>query len=99
MFKLFKNCKGNILAVTAISMFAIVLMMSFAIDVSQVLTARNQLQVAADAAALAGASGLITSQSLARSRAISFAAKNNCLNNGVNIGAGNISFPTASIPL
>ena len=51
----FKDEKGTILALTAVSGVMIILFASMAIDVSCILTARNQLQSGVDASALAGA--------------------------------------------
>jgi hypothetical protein len=96
MNKVLKNIYGNIAALTAMSMFSLMLFVSMAVDVSHVLTARNQLQVAVDASALAGASGLLQSQAVARNRALAYAANNDCFNQSVSISPGNIYFPTAS---
>jgi Flp pilus assembly protein TadG len=93
MKNFFKSRKGNIIVLVAMSMFVFVLCLSFSIDIAQVLTARTQLQSAVDAAALAGASGLLKSHSTATSRAVSIASKNNCLNQTVNLAGGDVSFP------
>jgi hypothetical protein len=96
MRKLYHRTEGNILVMTAVSMFSFMLLMSMAIDVSQVLTAKNQLQVAVDAGALAGASGLIQSQYEARNRAMAVGNKNNCLNGAVHIDYSDVTFPSSS---
>lgn len=50
--------RGSILALSAVGMLSIVLAAALAVDVSHLYLAKNELQNAADAAALAGASGL-----------------------------------------
>jgi len=71
-----------------------------AVDMSMVMAAKGQLQSAADAAALAGASGLATgSTALATSRAVSFASYNTAVRNTrqpVVIAPGDVTFPTAT---
>jgi hypothetical protein len=64
-----------------------------AVDLGVVATARNQLQNAVDAAALAGASGLLVNEDEATNRAITFAALNNCINERVIITEANVTFP------
>jgi Flp pilus assembly protein TadG len=79
---------------------AIVALFAFAvlgIDAAVVMTTKTQLQNAADAAALAGASGLAEgSQSVARARAISFASYNSAVKTTlapVVIASGDVTFP------
>ena len=50
--------RGSILALSAVGMLSVVLAAALAVDVSHLYLAKNELQNAADAAALAGASGL-----------------------------------------
>ena len=50
--------QGSILALSAVGMLAVILAAALAVDVSHLYLAKNELQNAADAAALAGASGL-----------------------------------------
>ena len=88
MKKFLTDETGNVIAFTAITMFVLIGFMSLGIDVGTMMVARNQLQTAADAAALAGASGLVASQGEATNRAIYFAADNwpaiyNCLVTGL----------------
>ena len=68
-----------------------------AIDGAILMTAKNQLQSAADAAALAGASGLLTgSQDEAVERAIDFSSYNKAVEQNqtpVVINAGDVTFP------
>ncbi len=96
MNRFVKDEKGTMLALTAISGVVIVLFASMAIDVSCILTARNQLQSGIDASALAGAIGLLTDTSESINRAIAIGGQNTCLNEQINIGPNNIDFPTSS---
>ena len=75
MKTLFQDEKGNILVLTAAALMGLVMFASLSVDVGCILTARNQLQAAVDAAALAGASGLLVDQNTALSRAIGTAAQ------------------------
>lgn len=88
--------RGNILVLAAVSMMAVVGMAALAIDVSYVLTARNQLQAGVDASALAGAAGLMTSRSEATRRAMDFAGRNQCIRQPVAVSAGDVTFPGSS---
>lgn len=96
MLKIIKCQKGSTLVFAAIVMVAMVGFSALAIDTGMILTADHQLQSAADAAALAGASGLLVNQSTATSRAISVSALNNCINQPVVINGANVSYPTAN---
>jgi Flp pilus assembly protein TadG len=53
-----KQERGSILAISAIGMFAILLAVGLGVDVSRLYLSKAELQNAADAAAIAGASGL-----------------------------------------
>ena len=72
-----------------------------AIDGAILMTAKTQLQSAADAAALAGASGLLTgSQDTAVDRAINFASYNKAVEENqtpVVINSGDVSFPESDV--
>lgn len=54
-----KRAAGSILPLVAVSMTLLLLMLAMAVDLGWVVLAKNQLQNAADAAALAGASQLV----------------------------------------
>ena len=95
MKRLLKNEKGSILVLSVFSLTALLVFASLAIDVGCLLTARNQLQSAADASALAGATGLFVDQSVASVRAVNVGNQNNCVNQPIQMGAGDVSFPTA----
>lgn len=79
-----RNRKGVSLIVMAGVLVALLILASLAIDIAYMYYVKNQLQVAADAAALAGAALLHTNSSdpdytiqvAARAKAIEFAAKN-----------------------
>ncbi len=96
MGKFFHEEHGNILALTAAILFTLLLFAAAAIDIGYILTAKNQLQVAVDAAALAGCAGLIMNSSYAANQAIAYAAKNNCLNHPVQLEQADITFPNAN---
>lgn len=96
MWNIVKKDEGSALVLAAIAMLVLLGFAALAIDVGAMLTARNQLQGAVDAAALAGASGLIINQGEATNRAITFAGLNTCINQNVAITAANVTFPTAS---
>ena len=96
MLKIIKREEGNVLVIIAFAMLVIMGFSAVGIDMGVMLTARNQLQSAVDAAALGGASGLIVSQAEATSRAITFAGLNTCINEPVTITAADVTFPTAS---
>jgi hypothetical protein len=96
MKKLIKDETGNVIAFTAITMIVLIGFMALGIDVGTMMVARNQLQAAADAAALAGASGLTISQGAATSRAIQFGADNTCMNQSVQVSPTDVTFPTTS---
>jgi Flp pilus assembly protein TadG len=53
-----KGERGSILAMSAISMLSLLLAVGLGVDISHLYLAKNELQNAADASALAGASGL-----------------------------------------
>ena len=94
MKKILKNDKGSVLVFAAASLFFMLIFASLAIDIGYILTAKNQLQAAVDASALAGASGLMYSQSMATNRAITICQQNTVSNQPVVIGQSNITFPT-----
>ncbi|MBN2355035.1 hypothetical protein JXO59_02920 [candidate division KSB1 bacterium] len=90
-----KSDRGAIVALVAAGMVVILLCAALAADVGSLLTARNQLQAAVDAAALAGASGLLLNQNVAVQRAMFFGGQNTVHNQPASIGSGDISFPTS----
>mgnify|MGYP002624388838 FL=1 len=84
----------------AVAMVAIFAFGIIAIDGSILVTTKTQLQNAADAAALAGAAGLVSGdQGLATQNAILFAGLNNAVQNDIQpvvIDSTDVTFPTAT---
>jgi uncharacterized membrane protein len=80
MKRFIKKDEGNVLAISAFGMAVVIGFAAWTIDVSYFMAARTQLQNAIDAAALAGASGLLVSSNEATNRAILFAGRNTCIN-------------------
>lgn len=58
IFKYYKNCKGITLVLMALMLAVLLMLAGLAIDIAYMYYVKNQLQVAADAAALAGAAKL-----------------------------------------
>ena len=85
--------RGSIMALAAVAMLSILLAAGLGVDISRFYAAKNELQNAADAAALAAASALNSSSSgisNARDRAIQEMNK-------YNFNNGNVSIPDANI--
>jgi len=95
MGKLFKDKKGSVIVTTALALVVVVGFMALSIDVGYMVTTKNQLQAAVDAAALAGANGLLISQADATTRAIHFASLNDCMSQPVVLGQSDITFPNS----
>lgn len=68
--------KGTVIVLVAIVLVVVIVFLALAVDVGYLYTVKQNLQTAADADALAGASGLSVSQEEARRRAIAYAQKN-----------------------
>ncbi len=96
MLKLIKNQKGSTMIFAALMMVSMAGFAALSIDTGVILTADHQLQNAVDAAALAGASGLLINQSTATNRAVAVGALNTYMNQPVALNAGNVSFPAAN---
>src|SRR5689334_25037151 len=90
-----KRERGSILATSAIGMLAVMLAVGLGIDISRFYLTKTELQNAADAAALAGVSGLnggspgITE---ATDRAVAAMNKYDFNKTGVNITRDNVQF-------
>jgi len=84
-----KNRKGITIVMIALIMFLLLALLGMAVDIAQVYFAKTQLQVAADAAALAGAGVLdgsaLTLQTPARTSAWQFGCKNHAASNPKNV--------------
>ncbi len=93
MLKLLRGDSGNVLAITAAAMFSLLLFAALATDISYILTARNQMQSAVDAAALAGAAGLLNGESYATYMAIRYGLRNDCMRWPVIILPQDVTFP------
>jgi Flp pilus assembly protein TadG len=91
--------EGSVIILVTVSIVALLCFALLAIDGSIMMTTKTQLQNAADAAALAGASGLGEggSQALATERAINTAAQNDAVRETrvpVVITESDVTFPT-----
>ncbi|MDH3216697.1 MAG: pilus assembly protein TadG-related protein [Candidatus Krumholzibacteria bacterium] len=95
------NRCGSAMIMVAVSIVAVFAFAVLAIDASMLMTTRTQLQAAADAAALAGASGLLGgSQAEAINRAIDYASYNQAVQETMSpvvITASDISFPEPDV--
>lgn len=93
--------RGSALVFVAIAMVTCLAFSVLTIDIGLIMMTRVQLQNAADAAALAGASALVgATQETATDRAIAIAAENRAWLDGglapVGIEAGDVTFPAAT---
>lgn len=85
--------RGSILATSAIGMLAVLLAVGLGIDISRFYLTKTELQNAADAAALAGVSGLNGgSTGIAKAADRAVATMNN-----YNFNKTNVSFPRANV--
>ncbi len=90
--------RGSVLVFVAVSLAACLAFSVLAIDVGAILVTRVQLQNAADAAALAGASALLAQgEDEATARAIAVAGANQAMQDGLQpvvISDADVTFPT-----
>lgn len=97
----FGDNRGSITIMVAVALVALFAFAVLVIDGAMLMTTRNQLQAAADAAALAGASGLVEgSEAVATERAIRFASYNVAvqdLRRPVVITEDDVTFPEAKM--
>lgn len=87
--------RGSILAASALGMLSFLLAVGLGLDISHMYLAKNELQNAADAAALAGASGLNFSSSgiaLATAHAVEQMNKYDFDNTNITFTAANLRF-------
>jgi Flp pilus assembly protein TadG len=98
---LLKNKRGSVLVSVAVAILALFAFAVLAIDGALLLTTRTQLHNAADAAALAGASGLLEgSEGTATQRAIDFASYNTAVQETrvpVLITPADVTFPEPDV--
>ena len=90
-----KRERGSILATSAIGMLSVLLAAGLAVDISRFYLAKNELQNAADAAALAAVSGLNTSAlgiTIATNNAVAAMNKYDFNHTGVTFPRGNVLF-------
>lgn len=102
IFKYYKNRKGITLVLMAFILAVLLMLAGLAIDIAYMYYVKNQLQVAADAAALAGAAKLdgtdSTDQEDAREKAWEFACKNTAGGSSVYLVKGNNNQPCNQTP-
>jgi len=90
-----KGERGSILAMSAIGMLSLLLAVGLSVDITHLYLAKNELQNAADASALAGASGLnfnATGISIATARAVQEMNSYEFNNQEVQFTAANVRF-------
>jgi Flp pilus assembly protein TadG len=96
-----KNSRGSVLISVAVAILALFAFAVLAIDGALLLTTRTQLHAAADAAALAGASGLMEgSETTATQRAIDYASYNTAVQEtrtSVLITPEDVTFPETDV--
>jgi Flp pilus assembly protein TadG len=84
MKRLKGHCAGQIIALTSISMIAVIGFAALAVDIGYMYSTRRSMQTAADAAAIAGANALQSSNSASYQQAASDVATLNGFTNGQN---------------
>lgn len=98
---LLNNKRGSTIIIVCVALALLFAFAVLAVDGAIVMASKTQLQAAADAAALAGASGLLTgSQDEAIDRAIAFAASNTAVEESrtpVVITAEDVTFPEPDV--
>jgi hypothetical protein len=91
IMQLLRNRRGATLAVVAVSLVALLAVMSLAIDLGMMYSARNEAQRVADAAALAGASAYCDDNPLqVTPRAQAYVTQNSILSDMVDLGEADI---------
>ena len=99
--KMLKDQTGSVIIMVIVTLIALFAFAVIAIDGAVLITSKVQLQSAADAAALAGASGLVEgSDDLAIERAIEFSSYNKAVgeeHTAVFIDEGDVSFPEMDV--
>ncbi|UCG51303.1 MAG: hypothetical protein JSW58_14075 [Candidatus Latescibacterota bacterium] len=95
------NQRGSTVIMVVVTIVALFAFAMIAIDGAILMTAKAQLQSAADSAALAGASGLIEgSEDIAVERAVNYSSYNRAvedMQNPVIITPGDVSFPEPDV--
>ncbi|MEO8193408.1 MAG: pilus assembly protein TadG-related protein [Gemmatimonadales bacterium] len=87
-----KNRRGAVLVLAAFIMIVALSVLVIVVDISRVYVQKNELQTAADAAALAGAMEIMvgSNEATIKDSAISFAGKNKALGNAVTVVAADV---------
>jgi hypothetical protein len=88
-----KDESGQMIVMLAVSMTALMAFMALAVDVGILFHVRREVQIAADAAAMAGALDYHYNPTGSTARAAATAAASQ---NGVSSGSVNVTFPTSS---
>ncbi|MBN2415493.1 hypothetical protein JXO52_06610 [bacterium] len=94
--KSLRQQKGNIMVMAVAAITGVMIFSSLAVDIGCILAARNQLQSAVDASALAGAIGLIDSELDAQTRAVRVGHSNAYLKQPVDVRLDEITFPVSN---
>jgi Ca-activated chloride channel homolog len=92
MLKFLHDEKGNVIILIAALMPVFILLAASSVDVSYMLEARNEMQAAVDASALAAASGLGTSFSTARGRGIAISNSNTIMEQPLALQSSEVTF-------
>ncbi|MBC7186529.1 MAG: hypothetical protein H5U38_05795 [Calditrichaeota bacterium] len=88
--------RGSALALATAMMFVFLCCAGMAIDLGSILSSRTQLQSAVDAAALAGARGLIRDNQTAISYAVATFGANRLQNRSLQLNPTEVSFPATN---
>ena len=93
--------RGSAIIMVAVAIFAMFAFAVLAIEIAVLMTTRTQLHTAADAAALAGASGLAEgSNAIATARAINYASYNTAVQDTMRpvlITEADVTFPDPGV--
>jgi hypothetical protein len=85
-----KNRRGAIMVLAAFTVGTLVIMLAFVIELSRLYVQKNELQTAADAAALAGAIQLSVSTNNVSDSAVATGNRNHILTNNASLVAGDV---------
>lgn len=88
--------RGKIVVMTAFLMVMMMAMIAFGVDVGYIAVARTEIQICTDAAALAGASGLVDGTAVAQTRAQEYLSKNKVAGQTLSTSNATIDFGTWS---
>lgn len=91
-----RNRRGKIVVMTAFLMTMFMAMIAFGVDVGYIAVARTEIQICTDAAALAGASGLVDGTAVAQTRAQEYLGKNKVAGQTLTSSNATIEFGTWS---